>query len=152
MILTKQQDDKLDNDYINIRYRELTPIINQIIEICNQGEQFLWGKLDNQTHKVASHDILYFEWVDYQACIYTTAHVYTTKQSVTQLENQLAGSTFIRVSKSAVINIHKIKWISSAWNMKATIELINGERVIVNRNYRQQLLTAIYQLGKEVTS
>ena len=151
MILTTSKDTKLDNDYVEIKYRELTPAISQVIDICNQGTQFLWARLDNQLHKIISHDILYFEWVDYQSCIYTIEQVYTTKQSVTQLKKELDENTFIRVSKQTVINIYKIKWLSPAWNMKATVELVNGERVIVSRNYRHQLLEAIYKLGKEVT-
>ena len=152
MILTTSKNDELDDDYVDLKYRKLTPAINQIIDICNQGVHFIWGKLGNQQHKIMSHNILYFEWVDYQSCIYTEEQVYTTKQSVTLLEKQLDGDTFIRVSKQAVINVHKVKSISPAWNMKATVELSNGERVVVSRNYRHQLLVAIYKLDKEVTT
>ena len=152
MILMTSKDSELDDYYVDIRYRELPPTLNQIIDICNQGIPILWGKLDNQQCKIMAYDILYFEWMDYQSCIYTKEQVYTTKQSVTQLEQQLGGNIFIRVSKQAVINIHKVKWISPGWNMKVTVaSLVNGERVVVSRNYRHQLLEAIYKLGKEVT-
>ena len=151
VILTANKDEALDNDYVDIKYRVLTPRISQIIEICNQGTQVLWGKQDDKQFKINSHDILYIEWVDCQSCICTEKDVYTTKQSVTQLGKQLDVNRFIRISKSMLVNIHQIKWISSVWNMKVLVELKSGERVMVSRNYRHQLLDAIYKLGKEIS-
>lgn len=150
MILTTRKDPTLENDYLDIQYRELTPVINQIIEICNKGTQILIGDNEGEKHNIDVNEVLYIEWVDNRSCICTENQVFTTPQNLFKLEQQLDANTFIRISKPILVNVYKIKWISSGLNMKLMAELINGERVSVSRHYRGRLLNAIYNLGKEL--
>lgn len=135
---------------MDIQYRELTTPINQIIEICNQNSQVLLGEIDNKKYLIDVSDILYIEWVDGRVCICTTDNLYTSTQTLSQLEHSLSEKYFIRISKPMLVNIRKVKWISSILNMKLMAELINGERVSISRHYRNDMLNEIYKMGKEL--
>lgn len=150
MKLTTQKDETLDNDYIDIKYRTLTPAIQQIFQICENASSILLCEKDQETYQVDVHDILYIEWVDNQSCVYTKGDVFTIPTALYQLEEALAPWCFIRVSKMTLVNIYKIDSIANGLNFRLTVKMANGEKVIVNRSYRSKLLTSINQLAKEV--
>lgn len=152
MKLTSSKNPSLDDDFVDIQYRELTAPIQQIIELCSQSSQTLLGELDEKTYPIDISDILYIEWVDGRSCICTADAVYTSAQSLSQLEQRLRERAFVRVSKPMLVNIHKVKWLSSMLNMKLMAELTNGEKVAVSRHYRNHLLHKIHEMGKGVST
>jgi len=50
----------------------------------------------------------------------------------------------------ALVNIYKIKAIANGLNFRLTVEMDNGEKVIVGRRYRENLIEVINELAKEV--
>lgn len=147
MKLTARKNPQLDNDYIDIHYRELTPAINKIFEFCNDTGLVLLCEKGDSTHQVDVNDILYIEWVDSRSCIYTKSDVYTIASSLAQLEGLLDNKHFIRISKMALVNIYKIKSVSNGLNFRLNAEMMNGEKITINRHYRSTLLTAINDLA-----
>lgn len=151
MKLTARKNTQLDDDYIDVQYRELTPTINKIFEICNESESVLLCEKDEAVYRVDVNDILYLEWVDNKSCIYTKDEVFTISSSLSQLEESLNDRHFIRISKMAIVNIYKIKSVSNGLNFRLNAEMINGERIVITRHYRGALLEAINDLAKEAT-
>lgn len=149
MVLTMSKEQSLNDDYIDIKYRELTSPIKMIIDICNHDSQTIVGEINEKKYPIDVNDILYIEWVDGRSCICTADNVYTTTQTISQLEQYLAGKGFIRASKPMIVNIYKVKWISGMMNMKLTAELTNGEKIAVSRHYRNNILNRIYEMGRE---
>lgn len=149
MKLTARKNSKLDNDYIDIHYRELTLVINKIFEICNESSSVLLCEKDEATYHVDINDILYIEWVDNRSCIYTKDDVYTMASSLTQLEESLNNKHFIRISKMALVNIYKIRSVSNGLNFRLNAAMMNGEKITINRHYRGALLTAINDLAND---
>jgi len=102
---------------------------------------------DDSTYKVDVNDILYIEWVDNRSCIYTRDDVYTIASSLTQLEELLNSKHFIRISKMALVNIYKIKSVSNGLNFRLIAQMMNAEKITINRHYRGALLSAIDELA-----
>jgi len=150
MKLTARKDITLDNDYVDVKYRELTPAIHQIFQICEETGSVLLCEKDNAPHKVDVNDILYVETVDRKSCVYTKDEVFIMSTPLSQLEDVLNGHHFIRISKMALINIFKIKSISSRLHYRLTAEMSNGEKVLISRHYRNALEDAIHDLEKEL--
>jgi len=150
MILTTQKDINLDNDYVNIKYRELTPTIHKIIQLCDGLCSVLLCEKDNIMYKVDINDVLYIEVVDRKSCVYTNDEVYIMQTPLSQLEEILAKLYFVRISKMALANIFKIKSISDGLHYRLTAEMVNGEKVVISRHYRSALLESIQKLAKEV--
>ena len=148
MKLTTQKDTTLDDDYVNIRYRELTPTIHQLIQLCeNKATLLLCETHDGVSQPVDIQDIYYIEWVERKSYVYTKTAIYTLALSLTQLEKNLPNSSFVRISRMALVNVYKINTLTNGLNFRLTAELFNGERLIINRSYRGALLSAISELA-----
>ena len=148
MKLTAQKDITLDDDYVDVKYRALTPAIHKIFQLCEDAASILLCEKDGVIHKIDANDVFYIEWVDSRSCVYTMDEVLFMPNSLKHLEESLAGEHFIRISKMALVNIYKIKTISNGLNFRLTLEMDNGEKVIVGRRYREHLLEAINELAR----
>jgi len=149
MKLTARKDITLDDDYVDVRYRELTPTIHQIFQLCEDTSSILLCEKDNDTHKVDTDDVFYIEWVDRKSCVYTKDEIFTMPTSLSQLEEALASKYFVRISRMALLNICKVKTVSNGLEFRLTAEMLNGEKIIINRSYRSALLEAIQELAEE---
>lgn len=52
-----------------------------------------------------------------------------------ELEETLTNSSFVRISKSCILNIDFIEKVKPMLNGKYEVLLINGEKLIINRHY-----------------
>ena len=152
MKLTAQKDATLDNDYVDVRYRELTPAIHQIFQLCEDNGSVLLCEKDGAIHNIDVNDILYIEAVDRKSCVYTKEDVYYMTIPLKQLEEVLTGRQFVRISKMALINIFKIKSAANGLHFRMTVEMTNGEKIVVGRRYREDLIEAIEALAKAVSN
>jgi len=151
MKLTARKDVTLDNDYVDVRYRELTPTIHQIFQLCEDIGSVLLCEKDDATHKVDVNDILYIETIDRKSCVYTDNDVFFISSSLSQLEESLNSQHFIRVSRMTLVNIYNVKSVSNGLNLRRTAEMTNGEKITINRHYRFTLSEAIEKLAEGVT-
>ena len=151
MKLTARKDINLDDDYVDVRYRELTPTIHQIFQLCEDTSSVLLCEKDNDTYRVDTDDVFYIEWVDRKSYVYTKDEVFTIPVSLSQLEEALSCKYFVRISRMALLNICKVKSISNGLEFRLTAEMTNGEKIVINRSYRRALLEAIQELAEEVT-
>ena len=112
MKLTARKDETLDDDYVDVRYRELTPAIHRIFEICEDSGSALLCEKNGATHRVDVNDVLYIEWVDSICCVYAKGGMFTMPAPLKRLEEALKGRHFVRISKMALVNVYKIKSVS----------------------------------------
>jgi len=105
MKLNTIKDTMLDDDYVDVRYRELSPDIHEIIQICQKNPSILLCDKDSASHTVDVRDVLYVEWVDNRCCVYTSRDVFTIHISLSQLEEVLKEQNFIRISKMTLVDI-----------------------------------------------
>jgi len=150
MKLSAHKDVNLNDDYVIVRYRELTPAIHQIFQLCEDTSSVLLCEKDEATYRVDVNDVLYIESVDRKSCVYTKDEVFTMSTPLSQLEKDLTAKCFVRISRMALVNIYKIKSVSNGLNFRLTAEMMNGEKIIINRCYRSALLETIQELAEEV--
>ena len=150
MKLTARKDETLDDDYLDLRYRELTPAIHQIFQICENASSVLLCEKNSTTYKIDVNDVLYIETVDRRSCLYTKDDVFIMPTPLRQLEEILTTQHFIRISRMALVNIFKIKSVSSRLHYRLTAEMVNGEKVVISRHYRAALEKVILELAKEL--
>lgn len=65
------------------------------------------------------------------------------KQPLYQLEKILEPYQFIRIAKSYIVNLRKIRYIRVTFNAKLACELTNGEIVYVTRSYVKKFKDAL---------
>ena len=82
--------------------------------------------------------VYYFESVDKRTFVYTKDKCYETKYRLYELEGMLSYD-FFRCSKAMIINIKKIASVKAEFNARMRAVLLNGEEVIISRNYVKDL-------------
>lgn len=100
-----------------------------------QTVQKLKVYLNGDIHLIAPADIYYFEYVDQKVFAYGKTKVYESKSKLYELEEQLAKTEFIRVSKSCILNLNKIGSLAPSLGGRFEARLKNGEKVIISRQY-----------------
>ncbi len=99
----------------------------------------LQAKKDNELHFINSFDVLYFESVDNRTFLYTENDVLEIKQRLYELEVILSDKDFIRISKSQIVNINKIKSLKPELNRTILATMCNGEQLYISRKYVQAI-------------
>ena len=99
----------------------------------------LQAKKDNELHFINSFDVLYFESVDNRTFLYTENDVLEVKQRLYELEVILSDKDFIRISKSQIVNINKIKSLKPELNRTILATMCNGEQLYISRKYVQAI-------------
>ena len=80
-------------------------------------------------------NLYYVEAVDNKVFLYSAKQVYETRQKLYEIEHLLEEKQFLRVSKSMIVNLMKIKAIKPALNGRFIAVLQNDEEVIISRKY-----------------
>ena len=128
---------------LEIRCHEETEEVKDIITFVKSRQGKLTGICEGQQHEISIADVYYVETVDNSVFIYGQNKVYETKQKLYELEGMLREKYFLRVSKSLVLNLMKIKSIKPALNGRYSAILQSGEEVIISRKYVMQLKSAL---------
>jgi two-component system LytT family response regulator len=86
---------------------------------------------------VSTEDV---DWVE-AAGNYVILHVgnatHILRDTMGSLEEQLSGGPFMRVSRSAILNLQRVKELQSVAPGEHTAILLNGQRVTVTRSIRE---------------
>lgn len=113
-------------------------IDDEIKRLKNHIELFdkkLYAKKDNKMFFVNSSDILYFDSVDNRTFLYTEDDVMEIKQRLYVLEVSLSDKDFVRISKSQIVNINKIRSLKPELNRTILATMSNGEQLYISRKY-----------------
>ena len=128
-----------EEDEIIIKCHHVDESILKLIYSLKAGKQLFTGLQDGNIHRIDPHDIFYFETVDNRVYIYCEKQIYESKLKLYELEELFIHSDFFRASKSVILNLDKIKYLSPAFNGRFEALLTNGERVIISRQYVPEL-------------
>lgn len=89
--------------------------------------------------QIEPQEIYYFESVDNKVFAYCEKEIYEVKLKLYEIEYV----DFLRISKSAVLNLSKVKSIQPLFNGRFEASLKNGERIIISRQYVSDLKRAL---------
>lgn len=84
-------------------------------------------------------EIYYFESVDDKVFAYAENDVAEVKWKLYELEERLAGGDFIRIAKSMILNLSKVKRFAPYMGGRFEALLENGEKVLISRQYVPEL-------------
>lgn len=93
------------------------------------------AKREGVLYQLSPQDIYYIESVDEKTFLYTEREVYECSLRLYELEEQLRGTSFIRVSKAVILNTAYLDGVRPLLNCRLEARMKNGERILVNRHY-----------------
>ena len=128
---------------LEIRCHEVTEEVEEIVTFVKSRQGRLTGVIEGRQYEVPVTDIYYVEAVDNTVFIYGQQQIYKARQKLYELEGILRERYFLRVSKSLIINLMKVKSIKPALNGRYSAILQSGEEVIISRKYVSDLKRAL---------
>ena len=143
MKLNLFEDKNLADEHVDIYYTNMRPVIKQLIDTVNSERPTLSGRpadedLDDGEEMILDvKEVYYFDYTDRKLFAYTKEGVYRIMSTLASCEEMLWNYGFVRVSKSNLINIYKIRQLKPDMNMKVYASFDNGERICVNRSYKK---------------
>lgn len=129
--------DRADNeeDEIIIRCRQVDEHILKLVYAIRSGQEKITAIKDGAIVQIPPKEIYYFEAVDNKVFIYLEKEVYETKFKLYELEERFQGTDFLRVSKSAILNLSKVKCLNPVFNGRFEATMKNGEKLVISRQY-----------------
>jgi DNA-binding LytR/AlgR family response regulator len=128
-----------EEDQIIIKCRNIDPELLRFLTAYKSKAQALIAYKNNEIHKIAASDIYYIETVDNKTFLYCEQNVYELKQKLYELEGIFAPDDFMRISKSVIVNLTKVKSLIPVLSGRLEAVLMNNEKVIISRQYVNEL-------------
>ncbi len=147
MKIVIQTDSSVQETTLNITCREITLELERLISVFRLSDKKISAKKNGELHLIDLKTILYVESLERNTFIYTDGEVYESTYRLYELESMLGECNFIRVNKSTLLNLNKIKSIKSDLDRRIRVTLENGYQLIISRSYAEEFKAKIYKLG-----
>ncbi|MBR0090115.1 MAG: LytTR family transcriptional regulator DNA-binding domain-containing protein [Lachnospiraceae bacterium] len=129
----------LDETEIVVNCASITPETESIIASLRAMDSKITVKKGEESLVLDISRIAYIESVDRKTFVYTEDDFYETRLRLYEIEEQLYGRGFQRVSKSCLVHLRYIRSIRADIDRKLRLTLENGEQMIVSRQYANEL-------------
>lgn len=123
-------------DYLHLK--ETAVSAGTVSEIPSPPE-FFFVKADYKLIKIDFHEILYIEGLKDYLKIYTGGKPVLTLMSMKSLEEKLPSPHFVRVHRSFIVAVNKIRFI------QRNVIHIGDKEIPISENYKEQLFNIIHQ-------
>lgn len=139
MKITINTDERITETEIAIHCRALDTEIEKIMATLRMLNSQLMVTRDEENHLVDIAEIIYVEAVERKTFVYTREDVFESKLKLYEMEERLCAGSFLRVSKSCLVNLRYIKSLKNDIERKIRLTLKNGEQIIVSRQYADEM-------------
>lgn len=128
-----------DEDVVIVRCATPDQKLVSMLLAFQSANTELTGYLNDKIVRLNYQDVYYFEANENKVFAYCHSEVYEIKYKLYELEDLYIPLDFVRCSKSLIINMEKIEYISPLFGGKLEAHLKNGEKVIISRQYVHNL-------------
>ena len=146
MKLIKTKEENIEENYLELHYVRIDEETNAVLDRLRDTLRYIEGIFEDKRVTIAVTDIFYIETVDRKTFAYTKDMCVEIKDALRDIIEEFANVGFVRISKSAVVNIYKIKKLQGDINMRVIIYLKNDEKLIMNRSYRNEFYDRLNKL------
>ncbi|MDD6777234.1 MAG: LytTR family DNA-binding domain-containing protein [Methanobacteriaceae archaeon] len=134
----------IEEPYADIHTNELTDNITKAMLILESDDsnEMLAVKRGSDIALLEFSEIFMFRVEDKQVNVYTENQEYIIKKPLYQVEETLT-SDFVRISKTTIVNLKKIKRVAPSLKGMMFIELKNGLKDNISRKYLPEFKRAL---------
>ena len=123
---------------ITFDMEHLEEVHDVVSMMMQKQEQTIIGKLEDRMYPILTSEILYIEGYRKEAYLHTSTTMYRISYRLYEAEALLEQDGFLRVNKSTIVNIRKIKCIIPSLNACYTLEMMDGVCLECSRQYWKQ--------------
>ena len=139
MKITINIDPSLKDTEIVVNCAALTPETESIISALRIMDSQMPVMKDGESFILDIAKIVYIETVERKTFVYTEHDCFESRLKLYETEERLCGSGFLRISKSCLVQLRYIRSIKAELNRKLRLTLETGEKMIVSRQYADEL-------------
>ncbi len=139
MKITIQVDENIKDTEIAITCNQLSPEIEKMMATLRMLDQQLMVTKEDENYLLDVAKIAYIEAMERKTFVYTSEDVYESKLKLYEMEERLCRSGFFRVSKNTLVHLRFIKSLKNDVARKLRLTLVNGEQVLVSRQYAEEI-------------
>jgi two-component system LytT family response regulator len=103
-------------------------------------------RLGSRTSFVRVEDVDWVEASDYYAQLHVAGATHLVRETMQEIERRLDPRRFVRVHRSAIVNVARVREIRVATGGRQEVVLRDGTRIPVSRGRREQLERACGEL------
>ena len=130
-----EESEAGEEEQIIIRCRQMSKELFQLIDQLKSQRHTLIGMDGNDIHRIDPSLIYYFEAVDNKVFICCREKVFESRHKLYEIEELFTNSDFLRVSKSVILNLRRVSFLSPGFSGRLEATLDNQEKVIISRQY-----------------
>jgi two-component system, LytTR family, response regulator len=113
--------------------------LRQVASHPERPQRFL-ARSGNAASVVSVNDIEWIEAADYYVCLHAGGKRHFLRESIRALETKLDPNKFIRLHRSAIVNLDQVREIHREGQAEGWVVLSTGARVRLNRNGWRKLI------------
>ncbi len=132
-------DENATDVSVKLTCNQMTEQITKLIATLTMMNKQLAVKKEDETYLLEVADIIYIEAVERKCFVYTKSDVYESDFKLYEMEQQLEQFGFFRISKSVLLKLTCIQSLKADINRRIKITLTNGEKIMVSRQYAEEL-------------
>ncbi len=126
---------------------QLTAVLNGLRNSTEESKSYSSRFLVKDGEKeilLPAEKIDWIEAAQYYCCLHTNGHKYMLREAIANLDRSLDPRQFVRIHRSAIVNLNRIKEVYREGRMEGTVVLSDGQRLKLSKAGREKLA----ELGK----
>jgi two-component system LytT family response regulator len=92
-------------------------------------------------------EIDWIEAADNYVCLHVARNSHLLRETMSSLEKRLNPATFLRIQRSTIVNIERIRELQPVLNGEYQVMLRNGTKLTSGRGYRHNVLALLKQVS-----
>ena len=136
--------DYLLKPYDNARFERALDRAKQTLIRNRQAPKKLERLAIKSTGQIAFVKLVDIDWIeaaDYYACLHIGSKTHLLRRSMAELEQALDPNVFVRIHRSAIVNLERVRGMRVAEDGEYDVLLEDGTKLRLSRRYRKELQT-----------
>ena len=130
------QNENILETEVNIQYpSKCDQETYDLLRYLEKDRKIIFGLRNDRKYRISLYDVYYIEYVDEKTFLYLESDVYLSHNKLYEWEELLKDTSFVRISKTTIVNIDYLKFVRHLLGGKMEITFINDESLVVNRHY-----------------
>jgi two-component system LytT family response regulator len=123
---------------------QLTAVLNGLRNTTEQPTAYLSRFLVKDGAKEILLPVEKIDWIEaaeYYCCLHTNGHRHMVRETITDLSSKLDPRLFIRIHRSSIVNLDRIREIYREGPTDSSVVLTNGQKLRMSKGGREKLLS-----------
>lgn len=126
---------------------QLTAVLNGLRNSTDEPKSYSSRFLVKDGEKEVLIPVEKIDWIEaaqYYCCLHTNGRKYMLREAITELDKSLNPKQFVRIHRSAIVNLDRIQEVYREGRTEDTVVLSSGQKLKMSKVGRQKLT----ELGK----